>query len=116
MFDQFLAFIALEAGLFSLGLPDAYLQLNDPGAKDTQIEVPSLPELKTVKKERKMLSPVRGASRWFLHECMANLFCEDGVGTRRHWCSMRDSCRLHVVSGCKSFAQHSEVLVGHQEK
>lgn len=43
VFDQYLAFIALEAGLFSLGLPDAYLQLNDPGAKDTQIEVrPSL--------------------------------------------------------------------------
>jgi hypothetical protein len=39
VFDQYLAFIALEAGLFSLGLPDAYLQLNDPGAKDTQIEV-----------------------------------------------------------------------------
>lgn len=38
MYDQYLAFIALEPGLFSLGLPDVYLQLNDPGAVDTQIE------------------------------------------------------------------------------
>ncbi|GMH40349.1 hypothetical protein BSKO_08253 [Bryopsis sp. KO-2023] len=36
--DQYLAFVSLEKGLFSLGLPDCYMQLNDPGAKDTQIE------------------------------------------------------------------------------
>jgi len=34
-----MSFIALEAGLFSLGIPDTYLQLNDPQAQDTQIEV-----------------------------------------------------------------------------
>ena len=38
MFDQYLSFVALEAGLFSLSLPDSYLQLNDPAAQDTQIE------------------------------------------------------------------------------
>lgn len=41
--DQYLSFTALEARLFSLGLPDTYLQLNDPKAQDTQIQVtPSL--------------------------------------------------------------------------
>ena len=38
MFDQYLSFVALEAGLFSLSMPDSYLQLNDPAAQDTQIE------------------------------------------------------------------------------
>lgn len=38
LFDQYLSFIALESNLFSLGLPDAYAQLNDPTAADTQIE------------------------------------------------------------------------------
>ena len=37
--DQYLSFMALEARLFSLGLPDTYLQLNDPKAQDTQIQV-----------------------------------------------------------------------------
>ena len=37
--DQYLSFTALEARLFSLGLPDTYLQLNDPKAQDTQIQV-----------------------------------------------------------------------------
>ena len=37
VYDQYLSFIALEAGLFSLGLPNTYLQLNDPAARDTQI-------------------------------------------------------------------------------
>jgi hypothetical protein len=37
VYDQYLSFIALEAGLFSLGLRDTYLQLNDPAARDTQI-------------------------------------------------------------------------------
>lgn len=37
--DQFLSFVALEGRLFSLGLPDSYLQLNDPKAQDTQIQV-----------------------------------------------------------------------------
>jgi hypothetical protein len=36
--DQYNQFIALENGLFSLGLPDTYLRLNDPSAQDTQIE------------------------------------------------------------------------------
>ena len=39
VYDQYLSFVALEAGLFSLGLPDIYIQLNDPQAQDTQIEV-----------------------------------------------------------------------------
>lgn len=38
IYDQYMSFIALEAGLFSLGIPDTYLQLNDPQAQDTQIE------------------------------------------------------------------------------
>jgi hypothetical protein len=40
--DQYLSFIALEGRLFSLGLPDSYLQLNDPKAQDTQIQVCSV--------------------------------------------------------------------------
>lgn len=39
IYDQYLAFVSLEKGLFSLGLSDCYMQLNDPSAKDTQIEV-----------------------------------------------------------------------------
>jgi hypothetical protein len=39
VYDQYVAFVALEAGLFSLGLPGSYLELNDPAARDTQIEV-----------------------------------------------------------------------------
>jgi hypothetical protein len=39
VFDEYLAFVALEATMFSLGLPDCYLSLNDPLAKDAQIEV-----------------------------------------------------------------------------
>lgn len=39
VFDQYLSFIALEPGLFSLALPDTYVQLNDPVASDIQIEV-----------------------------------------------------------------------------
>lgn len=36
--DQHTQFVSLESGLFTLGLPDTYLQLNDPGAQDSQIE------------------------------------------------------------------------------
>ena len=39
VFDQHLAFIALEPSIFSLGMPNVYLELNDPAAQDTQIEV-----------------------------------------------------------------------------
>lgn len=39
LYDQYQAFIALESNLFSLGLSDAYVRLNDPAAQDTQIEV-----------------------------------------------------------------------------
>ena len=42
VYDQHLAFVALEADIFSLGMPNVYLELNDPSAKDTQIEVSSL--------------------------------------------------------------------------
>lgn len=38
VYDQHDQFLSLESGLFSLGLPDTYLQLNDPAAQDTQIE------------------------------------------------------------------------------
>jgi hypothetical protein len=37
--DQYVSFIALEPGLFSLGLPSSYVELNDPAARDSQIEV-----------------------------------------------------------------------------
>jgi hypothetical protein len=33
VFDQYLAFAALESGLFSLAQPHSYLALNDPAAK-----------------------------------------------------------------------------------
>ena len=39
VFDQYLSFLALEGRLFSLGLRDTYLQLNDPKAQDTQVQV-----------------------------------------------------------------------------
>ncbi|GBF90033.1 hypothetical protein Rsub_02741 [Raphidocelis subcapitata] len=38
VYDQYAAFIALEPGLFSLGLPGSYVELNDPAARDSQIE------------------------------------------------------------------------------
>lgn len=38
VFDQYLSFVSLEAGLFSLGMPTSYLELNDPAAQDTHIE------------------------------------------------------------------------------
>jgi len=38
VFDQYLAFAALESGLFSLAQPQSYLALNDPTAKDTDVE------------------------------------------------------------------------------
>lgn len=39
LFDQYCSFVGLEPSLFSLGLPDAYVALNNPGAKDNDIEV-----------------------------------------------------------------------------
>ncbi len=39
VFDQYLSFTALESRLFSLGLPDTYLLLNDPKAQDAQVQV-----------------------------------------------------------------------------
>ena len=38
VYDQHLAFIALESNMFCLGMADTYLRLNDPAAKDTEIE------------------------------------------------------------------------------
>ncbi|QDZ22924.1 Sec1-family transport protein [Chloropicon primus] len=38
LFDQNLAFVALEKDLFSLMIPKAYVALNDPSAKDVEIE------------------------------------------------------------------------------
>lgn len=38
VYDQHSQFISLEQGLFTLGLPHTYLQLNDPGAQDLAIE------------------------------------------------------------------------------
>jgi hypothetical protein len=38
VYDQHSQFTSLEQGLFTLGLPSTYLQLNDPGAQDSGIE------------------------------------------------------------------------------
>ena len=38
VYDQHAQFVSLEPGLFTLGLPSTYLDLNDPGAQDTAIE------------------------------------------------------------------------------
>lgn len=38
VYDQHGQFMSLEGSLFTLGLPDTYLQLNDPAAQDSQIE------------------------------------------------------------------------------
>ena len=83
LFDQYLSFVALEPTLFSLGLPDAYMQLNDPMASDTQIEVCcmhmhgwtfQLLQLDT--------SCMRGSSRACMHgvsmhACRSQLSCDD---------------------------------------
>lgn len=37
VFDQYLSFIALEAGLFTLGLPESYMHLNDNRAAEADI-------------------------------------------------------------------------------
>lgn len=42
VFDQYSRFLSLEGGLFSLGQPSAYLQLNDPKAQDSDIEARAL--------------------------------------------------------------------------
>ena len=39
VYDQYNRFVSLESGIFSLGLPQTYVQLNDPKAQDTEIEV-----------------------------------------------------------------------------
>lgn len=39
LYDQYVSFIALEPTLFSLGMPEVYVELNDPQARDYQIEV-----------------------------------------------------------------------------
>lgn len=38
VYDQYISFLSLDAGLFSLGLPNTYLELNDPSAQDFHIE------------------------------------------------------------------------------
>lgn len=38
VYDQHNRFLTLEPSLLTLGLPDTYLQLNDPAAQDSQIE------------------------------------------------------------------------------
>ncbi|KAG2439225.1 hypothetical protein HXX76_004587 [Chlamydomonas incerta] len=38
LYDQYISFIALEPSLFSLGQPETYIELNDPQARDYQIE------------------------------------------------------------------------------
>ncbi len=38
LYDQHLAFVSLERDLFSLMLPKSYVALNDPQAKDAEIE------------------------------------------------------------------------------
>ncbi|KAH7429258.1 hypothetical protein KP509_09G038700 [Ceratopteris richardii] len=39
VFDQYLEFITLEHGMFSLGQPLTYVQLNDPHAEDKDVEM-----------------------------------------------------------------------------
>jgi len=41
--DQHLAFVTLEPRLFSLGLPRAFVQRNDPNANDKDLEVRAPP-------------------------------------------------------------------------
>ncbi|CAI7920650.1 unnamed protein product [Closterium sp. NIES-53] len=38
VFDQYLEFVCLDHGLFSLGQPESYVRLNDPMAKDKDVE------------------------------------------------------------------------------
>lgn len=38
VYDQYLGFVSLEKGLFSLAQPRSYVKLNDPAAKDTDVE------------------------------------------------------------------------------
>lgn len=45
VFDQYLAYISLESNMFSLGLPNIYLELNNPTAKDHEIQVGLTPIL-----------------------------------------------------------------------
>lgn len=37
VYDQYLQYLALEPGLFSLGLPQTYLTLNDPAASESAV-------------------------------------------------------------------------------
>lgn len=66
IYDQYVAFTALESNLFSLGLPDAYVELNDPAAKDVQIEV-------RMRKQGAVRQRMGGKRRWptcaKLHDC-----------------------------------------------
>lgn len=39
VFDKYLSFISLESSLFSLGLHNTYVTLNDPRMTDQEIEV-----------------------------------------------------------------------------
>jgi len=39
VFDEYLDFLTLERGMFSLGMPKTYVRLNDPSAQDTDVEV-----------------------------------------------------------------------------
>mmetsp|Transcript_17310 Transcript_17310/g.44389 ORF Transcript_17310/g.44389 Transcript_17310/m.44389 type:complete len:644 (+) Transcript_17310:191-2122(+) len=38
VYDQYMSFMSLDDGTFSLGLPNSYLDLNDPSAQDFHIE------------------------------------------------------------------------------
>lgn len=39
VFDEYLDFLTLERGMFSLGMLKTYVRLNDPSARDTDVEV-----------------------------------------------------------------------------
>lgn len=84
MYDQYSSFIALEGRLFSLGLQDTYLQLNDPKARDTQIQVQHTQLLKICKQAIESTSHNMGDSAKWGHmkrtkEPFATVY-QDGLG------------------------------------
>jgi hypothetical protein len=66
VFDEYLDFLTLERGMFSLGMPKTYVRLNDPSAKDTDVEVraarPLLPALPALARSITRRCPAPAAS------------------------------------------------------
>lgn len=68
VFDKYLSFISLETGLFSLGLHDTYVALNDPRKTDKEIEVRCV-------LSRASLSALRHLSQAEVDRVVEGLFC-----------------------------------------